>query len=148
MYTLPLLAEYSAAKSFIEKFTLALNAEYGPKGISVQCQIPFYVSTKLAKMRKSFSVPTPDEYAKRAVRFVGQKEPVVSPSKTEEPKNDSEKSETVVKKTKKKKKKSYKNLMAGMMNSPPTKDANKDEKEKEALRKVTGGGAFSKIDKI
>mmetsp|Transcript_5658 Transcript_5658/g.6943 ORF Transcript_5658/g.6943 Transcript_5658/m.6943 type:complete len:320 (+) Transcript_5658:105-1064(+) len=79
MYTLPLLAEYSAAKSFIEKFTLALNAEYGPKGISVQCQIPFYVSTKLAKMRKSFSVPTPEEFAKRAIRFVGQPEPVVSP---------------------------------------------------------------------
>lgn len=79
MYTLPLLAEYSAAKSFIEKFTLALNAEYGARGISVQCQIPFYVSTKLAKMRKSFSVPTPDDYAKRAIRFVGQPEPVVSP---------------------------------------------------------------------
>lgn len=79
MYTLPLLAEYSAAKSFIEKFTLALNAEYGAKGISVQCQIPFYVSTKLAKMRKSLSVPTPDAFVKRAIRFVGQPEPVVSP---------------------------------------------------------------------
>lgn len=79
MYTLPLLAEYSAAKSFIEKFTLALNAEYGPRGISVQCQIPFYVSTKLAKMRKSFSVPTPDAFAKRAIKFVGHTEPVASP---------------------------------------------------------------------
>lgn len=79
MYTLPLLAEYSAAKSFIEKLTLALSAEYGPKGISVQCQIPFYVSTKLAKMRKSLSVPTPDAFVKRAMRFVGQAEPVVSP---------------------------------------------------------------------
>lgn len=79
MYTLPLLAEYSAAKSFIEKFTLALNAEYGPKGISVQCQIPFYVSTKLAKMRKSLSVPTPDQFAKKAINWVGQPEPVVSP---------------------------------------------------------------------
>jgi 17beta-estradiol 17-dehydrogenase / very-long-chain 3-oxoacyl-CoA reductase len=79
MYTLPLLAEYSAAKSFIEKFTLALNAEYGSKGISVQCQIPFYVSTKLAKMRKSLTVPTPEDFAKRALRFVGQPEPVVSP---------------------------------------------------------------------
>jgi 17beta-estradiol 17-dehydrogenase / very-long-chain 3-oxoacyl-CoA reductase len=79
MYTLPLLAEYSAAKSYIEKFTLALNAEYGPKGISVQCQIPFYVSTKLAKMRKSLSVPSPDAFAKKAIRFVGQPEPVVSP---------------------------------------------------------------------
>jgi 17beta-estradiol 17-dehydrogenase / very-long-chain 3-oxoacyl-CoA reductase len=79
MYTLPLLAEYSAAKSYIEKLTLALNAEYSPKGIMVQCQIPFYVSTKLAKMRKSFSVPTPDEFVKRGLRFIGQPEPVVSP---------------------------------------------------------------------
>lgn len=47
---------------------------------------------------------------------------------------------------KKKKKASYKSMMAGMMNSnSPTKDI---EKEKESLRKVTGGGAFSKIDKI
>mmetsp|Transcript_14452 Transcript_14452/g.17568 ORF Transcript_14452/g.17568 Transcript_14452/m.17568 type:complete len:316 (+) Transcript_14452:53-1000(+) len=79
VYTLPLLAEYSAAKSFIEKFTLALNAEYGPRGISVQCQIPFYVSTKLAKMRKSLSVPSPDDFAKRGIKFVGQPEPVASP---------------------------------------------------------------------
>jgi len=79
MYTMPLLAEYSAAKSYIEKFTLALNAEYGAKGINVQCQIPFYVATKLAKMRKSFTVPTPDAYVKMGLRFVGQAEAVVSP---------------------------------------------------------------------
>ena len=46
---------------------------------------------------------------------------------------------------KKKKKANYKNLMAGMMKSSPERDV---EKEKEQLRKVTGGGAFSKIDKI
>ena len=47
---------------------------------------------------------------------------------------------------KKKKKASYKNMMKGMMQSnSPSKDI---EKEKESLRKVTGGGAFSKIDKI
>jgi hypothetical protein len=47
---------------------------------------------------------------------------------------------------KKKKKASYKNMMKGMMQSnSPTKDI---EKEKEPLRKVTGGGEFSKIDKI
>lgn len=79
MYTLPLLAEYSAAKSFIEKFTLALHAEYKSKGISVQCQIPFYVSTKLAKMRASFSVPTPNTFAKLGVKFIGHDDPVVSP---------------------------------------------------------------------
>merc|ERR1719384_325311 len=79
MFTLPLLTEYSAAKSFIEKFTLALNAEYCTKGISVQCQIPFYVSTKLAKMRKSFTVPSADAFAKMGLKFIGQPEPVASP---------------------------------------------------------------------
>jgi len=79
MYTMPLLAEYSAAKSFIEKFTLALNAEYGAKGIKVQCQIPFYVATKLAKMRRSFTCPSADEYAKMGLKFIGQPEAVVSP---------------------------------------------------------------------
>lgn len=46
---------------------------------------------------------------------------------------------------KKGKKKSYKSMMAGLMNTTPSRDL---EKEKEALRQVTGGGAFSKIDKI
>lgn len=79
MYTLPLLAEYSGAKSFIEKFTLALHAEYKTKGISVQCQIPFYVATKLAKMRKAFTVPTPDAFAAMGVKYIGHDDPVVSP---------------------------------------------------------------------
>jgi hypothetical protein len=49
-------------------------------------------------------------------------------------------------KKRKKKKASYKNMMAGItMSATPTRDI---EKEKEGLRKVTGGGAFSKIDKI
>ena len=55
-------------------------------------------------------------------------------------------SEAPKKKKKGKKKLSYKSMMAGMMTAP--KDATKDEKEIEALKKVTGGGAFSKIDKI
>jgi len=79
MYTLPLLANYSAAKSFIEKFTLALHAEYKSKGISVQCQIPFYVSTKLAKMRTSFTVPSPSKFTKLGIKCIGHDDPVVSP---------------------------------------------------------------------
>jgi len=47
---------------------------------------------------------------------------------------------------KKKKKKSYKNMMASMMlQQSPSKD---DDKDEAAIRKVTGGGVFSKIDKI
>jgi len=50
------------------------------------------------------------------------------------------------KKSKKKKKMSYKDMMSSMLQgSGESRDI---EKEKEALRKVTGGGAFSKIDKI
>lgn len=51
------------------------------------------------------------------------------------------------KKTSKKKKKkasSYKDIMAGITKGT---ERNVDE-EKKAIRKVTGGGAFTKIDKI
>ena len=74
MVTMPLLAEYGAAKSFIEKFSRALNAEYGAKkngGVSCQCQAPFWVATKLAKMRPSLGVPTPQAYAKAGVKWIG-----------------------------------------------------------------------------
>mmetsp|Transcript_24745 Transcript_24745/g.37605 ORF Transcript_24745/g.37605 Transcript_24745/m.37605 type:complete len:330 (-) Transcript_24745:998-1987(-) len=79
MYTLPLLAEYSGAKSFLEKFSRALNAEYGSKGVTCQCQIPFYVATKLAKMRKSLMVPTPKAYVDAAMKYIGYADAVVSP---------------------------------------------------------------------
>jgi len=49
-------------------------------------------------------------------------------------------------KKKKKKKTSYKSMMASM--TKRTKDETDIQKEKEGLRKVTGGGAFAKIDKI
>ncbi len=49
------------------------------------------------------------------------------------------------KKKKSKKKKGYKNLLAGMMEGSGTRDA---EQEKKSIEKVTGGGAFVKIDKI
>lgn len=46
---------------------------------------------------------------------------------------------------KKKKKTSYKAMMAAMTTSDAPRDL---EKEKEAIRQATGGGVFSKIDKI
>jgi 17beta-estradiol 17-dehydrogenase / very-long-chain 3-oxoacyl-CoA reductase len=79
LYTLPLLAEYSGAKSFIEKFSRALNAEYRGKGITCQCQVPFYVATKLAKMRKSLTVPTPEAYVRMAIKWVGYPDALVQP---------------------------------------------------------------------
>ncbi|KAL7517097.1 hypothetical protein ACHAWX_002049 [Stephanocyclus meneghinianus] len=48
-------------------------------------------------------------------------------------------------KKKKKKKTSYKNMLAGMLEGSGARDV---EKEKETIARVTGGGQFSKIDKI
>lgn len=79
LYSLPLLAGYSGAKSFVEKFSRAINAEYRDKGVTCQCQVPFYVATKLAKLRKSMTVPTPSEYVAMAIKWVGYPDAVVSP---------------------------------------------------------------------
>ena len=78
-YAVPLLSEYSACKAFIEKFTTSLNAEYIDQGITFQCQSPFFVATKLAKMRKSFLVPSPKEYVDCAIKWVGYPQDIVSP---------------------------------------------------------------------
>merc|ERR1719437_153145 len=77
--TSPLLAQYSAAKAYIEKFSKGLAVEYASKNISVQCEVPFWVATKLAKMRKSFTVPTPDHYVSLSMKWIGHSDVVISP---------------------------------------------------------------------
>jgi len=70
--TSPLLAEYSAAKSFVQLFSKGLTAELAPKGIDVQVQTPLFVTTKMAKIRKaSLTVPSPEDYVKCAARHIG-----------------------------------------------------------------------------
>ena len=77
-----------------------------------------------------------------------------APMEVEQVVNDSQESPMLAEKDapvaslpskKKKKKKGYKNMMASMMEGHKIRD---NEKDKESLRKVVGGGAFSKIDKI
>uniref|UniRef100_A0A6U0ISL7 A20-type domain-containing protein n=1 Tax=Minutocellus polymorphus TaxID=265543 RepID=A0A6U0ISL7_9STRA len=60
------------------------------------------------------------------------------------------KAEEAPKKKKKKKKASYKNMMAGMLTGSPDAAASesKDKAQEDKIRQVTGGGQFSKIDKI
>jgi 17beta-estradiol 17-dehydrogenase / very-long-chain 3-oxoacyl-CoA reductase len=68
----PLLAQYGAAKSYVAMFSKALHEEYKSKGIDVQCQIPLFVATKLAKIRKaSLFVASPSGYARAAVASIG-----------------------------------------------------------------------------
>mmetsp|Transcript_36363 Transcript_36363/g.58294 ORF Transcript_36363/g.58294 Transcript_36363/m.58294 type:complete len:311 (+) Transcript_36363:174-1106(+) len=75
----PLLAIYSATKSYVETMSHSLNTEYSPKGISVQCHVPLFIVSKLSKYkRSSFFVPSTETYAKDALATLGY-DPVVSP---------------------------------------------------------------------
>jgi 17beta-estradiol 17-dehydrogenase / very-long-chain 3-oxoacyl-CoA reductase len=75
----PLLAQYGAAKSYITMFSRTLNVELEKFHIHVQCQVPMFVATKLAKIKKtSLFVASPSAYARAAVAAIGY-EAVVSP---------------------------------------------------------------------
>ena len=79
MFTQPLLAEYGACKSYIEKFSRSIDVEYSGRGVTCQCHTPSFVATKMSKMRKSFTVPDPDEYVEMSMRFIGHADQVVQP---------------------------------------------------------------------
>ena len=75
----PLYAVYAATKAYVDQFARVLHVEYKRQGIDVQLQAPFYVSTKMSKIRKaSLAVPTPAAYARAALRAVGY-EPRIAP---------------------------------------------------------------------
>nr|XP_025949020.1 very-long-chain 3-oxoacyl-CoA reductase [Dromaius novaehollandiae] len=72
MHPTPLLTLYSATKAFVDYFSRGLHAEYKSKGIIVQSVLPFYVATKMSKIRKpTFSVPSPETYVRAALGTVG-----------------------------------------------------------------------------
>jgi 17beta-estradiol 17-dehydrogenase / very-long-chain 3-oxoacyl-CoA reductase len=60
-------------------FSRALHHELSQFKIDVQCQVPLFVATKLAKIKKaSLFVASPSQYARAAVASIGY-ETVVSP---------------------------------------------------------------------
>lgn len=68
----PLLAQYGAAKSYVAMFSRALHHELTQFRIDVQCQVPLFVATKLAKIKKaSLFVASPTGYARAAVAAIG-----------------------------------------------------------------------------
>ena len=77
--TMPLLAQYSAAKGYIAMFSRGLMVECATKNVTVQCQVPFYVATKLAKLRKALTVPTPDAFVRMASKTIGYSDAIVQP---------------------------------------------------------------------
>ncbi|KAF2301752.1 hypothetical protein GH714_028895 [Hevea brasiliensis] len=61
----PLYAVYAATKAYIDQFSRCLYVEYKKSGIDVQCQVPLYVATKMASIRRSsFFIPSTDGYAR------------------------------------------------------------------------------------
>ncbi|XP_011029597.1 PREDICTED: very-long-chain 3-oxoacyl-CoA reductase 1-like [Populus euphratica] len=68
----PLYAVYAATKAYIDQFSRCLYVEYKKSGIDVQCQVPLYVATKMASIRRSsFWVPSADGYARAGLRAIG-----------------------------------------------------------------------------
>lgn len=68
----PMLALYSATKDFVSHFSKAVSYEYEDQGVKIQCVMPFYVTSKLSKIRKpSLLVPTPETFAKSMLRGAG-----------------------------------------------------------------------------
>ncbi|XP_042065737.1 very-long-chain 3-oxoacyl-CoA reductase 1-like [Salvia splendens] len=68
----PLYSVYAATKAYIDQFSRCLYVEYKKSGIDVQCQVPLYVATKMASIRRSsFFVPSADGYARAALRWIG-----------------------------------------------------------------------------
>ncbi|XP_028772235.1 very-long-chain 3-oxoacyl-CoA reductase 1 [Neltuma alba] len=68
----PLYSVYAGTKAYIDQFSRCLYVEYKKSGIDVQCQVPLYVATKMASIRRSsFFVPSTDGYAKAGLRWIG-----------------------------------------------------------------------------
>ncbi|XP_057827236.1 very-long-chain 3-oxoacyl-CoA reductase 1 [Cryptomeria japonica] len=68
----PLYTVYAATKAYIDQFSRSLYVEYKHSGIDIQCQVPLYVATKMASIKRaSLLVPSPDTFAHSALRWVG-----------------------------------------------------------------------------
>ncbi|EPS66419.1 hypothetical protein M569_08359, partial [Genlisea aurea] len=79
----PLYAVYAATKAYVDELSRSLHVEYKGYGVSVQCQVPLYVCTKMASRVAAIEEPsvfvlTPRDYVEAAVRFIGH-EPRCSP---------------------------------------------------------------------
>ncbi|XP_052205756.1 very-long-chain 3-oxoacyl-CoA reductase-like protein At1g24470 [Diospyros lotus] len=72
----PLFAIYAATKAYVDQLSRSLYVEYKDMGVDVQCQVPLYVSTKMASEvasihRSSLFAPSPEKYAEAAVARIG-----------------------------------------------------------------------------
>ncbi|XP_070787319.1 very-long-chain 3-oxoacyl-CoA reductase [Pituophis catenifer annectens] len=70
---IPFLTLYSASKVFADFFSQALSQEYKEKGILVQTVQPYFVMTKMSKLRRTnIYRPTPEQYVKYSLNTIGR----------------------------------------------------------------------------
>uniref|UniRef100_T1J0K6 Uncharacterized protein n=1 Tax=Strigamia maritima TaxID=126957 RepID=T1J0K6_STRMM len=68
----PLLSVYGASKIYVDRLSEALAYEYSDTGVVIQSVLPFYVATKLSKIRSSsLFVPTPADYVCTQLKTIG-----------------------------------------------------------------------------
>lgn len=67
----PLLTTYAGTKAYADAFAVSLAGEVASKGVSVHSLTPFFVESAMAKMRKSLTVPSADDFANKALNQVG-----------------------------------------------------------------------------
>ncbi|XP_060032552.1 very-long-chain 3-oxoacyl-CoA reductase isoform X2 [Erinaceus europaeus] len=71
-FPIPMLTIYSATKAFVDFFAQCLHEEYKSKGIFVQSVVPYFVATKLAKIRRpTLDKPSSQTFVKAAIKTVG-----------------------------------------------------------------------------
>jgi 17beta-estradiol 17-dehydrogenase / very-long-chain 3-oxoacyl-CoA reductase len=76
----PLYAEYGGCKAFIENFAKSLAVECEGSGVGVQVHFPYFVATKMAKIRTgSIHAPAPKDFARAVVSEIGNGEVKVVP---------------------------------------------------------------------
>ncbi|KAK8809919.1 hypothetical protein WA158_000862 [Blastocystis sp. Blastoise] len=76
----PLYTIYSATKAYVDFFSRSLSLEVKSKGIDVQCHIPYFVPSKLSKIRNSsLFCPSANTFAEAAVNKIGKNAITVVP---------------------------------------------------------------------
>ncbi|KAK3418968.1 hypothetical protein EUGRSUZ_H04717 [Eucalyptus grandis] len=68
----PLLTLYASTKAFLATFSKSISLEYEGQGIDIQCQAPFFIATKMTKMKSRYLfVPSAEIFSRASVRWIG-----------------------------------------------------------------------------
>lgn len=76
----PLYSLYSASKAYIDFLGRSMHWEYASKGVRIQTLVPFFVATRMSRVRRpTLLIPSPEVFARACMRFIGHSDLVVYP---------------------------------------------------------------------